>query len=141
MILECVHGPGLDVGTGAQFQGNPLVPHIVRERAQHRDAVVADRDVVGDPDPVSEPVRPAERDGLVNGRQTERLTRVNGEVCIAAPHVLEGVEVAAGRIPGLAPAMSNPTTPRSRNRIASSAISRDRAACRIAVSRTPIRMF
>ena len=40
-----------------------------------------------------------------------------------------------GGYPASAPAMSKPTTPLSRNRIASSAISRDRAACRIAVTR------
>ncbi|COX79436.1 Uncharacterised protein [Mycobacterium tuberculosis] len=40
-----------------------------------------------------------------------------------------------GGWPASAPAMSNPTTPLSRNRIANSAISRDIAACRIAVTR------
>ena len=39
-----------------------------------------------------------------------------------------------GGQPFSAPAMSNPTTPESRNRTASSAISSDRAAVRIAVS-------
>ena len=40
-----------------------------------------------------------------------------------------------GGLPASAPAMSNPTTPASRCRTASSAISSDRAAVRIAVSR------
>src|ERR1700738_939752 len=46
-----------------------------------------------------------------------------------------------GGYPASAPAMSKPTTPLSRNRIANSAISRDIAACRIAVTkqRTVIR--
>ncbi|SLI47844.1 Uncharacterised protein [Mycobacteroides abscessus subsp. abscessus] len=40
-----------------------------------------------------------------------------------------------GGYPASAPAMSKPPTPRSRQRTASSAISRERAACRMAVSR------
>ena len=39
-----------------------------------------------------------------------------------------------GGKPASAPAMSNPATSSSRNAMASSAISRDRAACRMAVS-------
>ena len=45
-----------------------------------------------------------------------------------------------GGKPASAPAMSKPTTPVSRYRTASSAISCDRAACRIAVSSVPIRI-
>ncbi len=49
---------------------------------------------------MAEPVGAAERDGLVDGRQPERLTGVNGEVRVGSPHVFERVEVTARRVSG-----------------------------------------
>ena len=53
---------------------------------------------------------------------------------VLALEVLERVEVPGRGKPASAPAMSNPTTPESRQATDSSAISRDRAWWRIAVS-------
>ena len=64
-------------------------------------AVGADRDVVDDPHAVAEPVGAAERDGLMDGRQPERLTGVNGEAGVVASHVLERVEMPRRRVAGL----------------------------------------
>ncbi len=79
--------------------------------------------MLDDPHPMAQPVGAAERDGLVNRRQPERLSGVNHEAGIIVSHVFEGVEMPRWRIAGLRPAMSKPTTPLSRKRIASSAIS------------------
>ena len=61
-------------------------------------AVVADVDVVDDADAVAEPVGAAPLDGLPDRRQPEGLARVDGEVGVLALEVLEGVEVAGGRV-------------------------------------------
>ncbi len=58
-------------------------------------------DVVDDPHPMAKAVGAAERDRLVDGRQPERLARVNGEAGVVASHVLERVEVSRRRISGL----------------------------------------
>ena len=66
-----------------------------------RLAVGTHRDVVDDADAVTEPLAPAERDGLVDRRQPESLAGVDGDVARLAAQVLERVEVARGREPGL----------------------------------------
>ena len=58
-------------------------------------------DVVDDAHAVAEPVGAAERDGLVDGRQPERLAGVNREAGVVASHVLERVEVPRRRVSGL----------------------------------------
>ena len=100
-----------------------------------------DGDVVDDAHAVAEPVGTAPLDGLPDRRQPERLSRVDGEVGVLALEVLERVEVTRGRKPASAPAMSKPATPLSRHATDSSAISRERAWWRMAVSswRTTIR--
>ena len=55
--------------------------------------------------------------------------------------VFEGIQVPGGRKTASAPAMSKPATSRSRYSTASSAISRDRAAWRMAVSRARTRIW
>ena len=66
-----------------------------------RGAVGADGDVVDDSHAVTEPIGAAERDGLVDGRQPERLAGVNGEAGVVASHVLERVEMPRRRVSGL----------------------------------------
>ena len=58
-------------------------------------------DVVDDAHPVAEPVGPAERQRIVDGRQAERLTGMNGEVSVVVPHVFEGVQMPGGWVSGL----------------------------------------
>ena len=48
-----------------------------------------------------EPVGPAERNGLVDGRQPERLAGVNREASIVGSHVFECVQMARRRKAGL----------------------------------------
>jgi len=50
-----------------------------------------------------EPLRPAELDGLPDRRQAERLARVDRDVEVLPLHVLERVQVPAGRPAGLRP--------------------------------------
>ncbi len=122
--------------SGTSRTGIRLSPQQRCQPAELRGAVGADHDVVDDPHAVAEAVRAAERYGLVDGRQAQRLAGVNGgsgRCCLAV--YSNASRCRFGGYPASAPAMSNPTTPLSRNRIASSAISRDRAACRIAVTR------
>ena len=59
------------------------------------------RYVVDDPHAVTEPVGAAERDGLMDGWQPERLTGVNREARVVASHIFERVEVPRRWIPGL----------------------------------------
>ena len=92
-------------------------------------------DVVDDPHAVAEPLGAAALQRLPDRRQPEAFAGVDRDVEVLPLHVLEGVEVTVGGLPASAPAMSKPTTPSSRWRTASSAISSDRAAVRIAVSR------
>ena len=61
-------------------------------------AVVGDLDVVDDAHPVAEPVGAAPLEGLPDGGQPERLARVDGEVVVLPLEVLEGVQVAGGRV-------------------------------------------
>ncbi len=128
---------GLDVGRRAHLQRDALVADVLREPAEPP----AGRDVVDDAHAVAEPVGAAPLDRLPDGRQPERLAGVDGEVEVLAAQVLERVQVpASAGSPASAPAMSKPTTPSSRYRTASSAISRERAACRIAVTSAPTRI-
>ncbi len=92
---------GLHVRARTHLERNPLVPQQRSQPAELRGAVGTDRDVVDDPHAVAEPVGAAERDGLVDGRQTERLTGVNREAGVVASHVLERVEMPRRRVPGL----------------------------------------
>lgn len=64
-------------------------------------AVVELGDVIDDAHPMAQPVSPAECDGLVDGRQAERLTGVNREARVVPSHVFERVEVPGGRVPCL----------------------------------------
>ena len=61
---------------------------------------VADIDVVDDPHAVAQPVRAAESDGLVDGRQPERLAGMNGEARVVVSHVLERIQVPGRRVTG-----------------------------------------
>src|SRR6267142_1514583 len=58
-------------------------------------------DVVDDPHAVAEPIGTAECDGLMDGRQPERLAGVNGEAGVVASHVLERIEMPRRRVSGL----------------------------------------
>ncbi len=85
----------------AHLERNPLVPQQRRQSTQLRGAIGSDGDVVDDPHAVAETVRVAERDGLVDGRQPERLTSMNCEPGVVVSHVLESIEMSGGWIAGL----------------------------------------
>ena len=126
----------------AHLQRDPLVAYVGREAAELDRAVVCDRDVVDDPDPVAEAVGAAPLDRLPDRRQAERLAGVDGEVGVLALEVLEGVEVAGGRVARLGAGDVEVRRRRGRgSATASSAISIDLAWWRMAVSsgRTTIR--
>ncbi|SKZ78352.1 Uncharacterised protein [Mycobacteroides abscessus subsp. abscessus] len=97
---------GLHVRARAEFERNPLVTHHISdlsefctgERRRCEVDAVGQGDVVDHPHPVAQSVRAAERDRLVDGRQSECLAGVDGEGCTVGAHVLEGVEMASRRI-------------------------------------------
>jgi hypothetical protein len=89
---------------------------------------------------VAEPVGAAPLEGLPDRGQPEGLAGVDGEVVVLALQVLERVEVPGGREAGLGAGDVEPDDAQSRYLFASSAISRERAACRIAVSSAPTRI-
>ncbi len=92
---------GLHVRAGTQLERNALVPQQRRESAQPHRAVLSHVDVVDDADTVTEPVGAAECDGLVDGRQPERLAGVNREAGVVVSHVLESIQVPGRRVAGL----------------------------------------
>src|SRR4029078_7193915 len=92
--------PGLDIGRRAQLQRYALVAHVRGQATQPR-RVGCGVDVVHDADTVAEPVRAAPLYRLPDGRQPERLAGVDGEVKVLPLQVLERVQVARGRVPGL----------------------------------------
>src|SRR5262249_47768413 len=124
-------GAGLHVRRRAHLQRDPAVPDVAGQPAQRRRALRGDLDVVPDADTVAAPPpwSASQMEGSPNPSPAwivmwkfSRATYWNASRC------------RLGGLPASAPAMSNPATPRSRYRTASSAISSDRAAVRIAVS-------
>ncbi len=100
-----------------------------------------DLDVVDDAHPVAEPVGAAPLQRLPDARQPERLAGVDGEVGVLPPEVLERVQVPGRREARLGPGDVEAGHARGRgSATTSSATSRERAACRIAVSRVPTRI-
>ena len=83
---------------GHNSNGTRLSRRQRRQSAELDRAVLSDLDVVDDADAVAEPVGPAERDGLVDGRQPERFPGMNREAGVVVSHVLEGVQVPGGRV-------------------------------------------
>lgn len=142
VALDALGGTGLHVGRGAHLQRDASISDELGQPAQvSAFAVGADLDVVDDAHAMAEPLGPAPLEGLPDTGQPERLARMDGEVGVLAPQVLEGVQMTVGGKPASAPAMSKPTTPRSRYSTAvASAIRRECVAVRMAVSSTPIRM-
>ena len=100
MLGDALDRAGLHVGARAHLQRNSLVPQDRCQPAQPHLAVLADVDVVDDPHPVAQPVRTAERDRLVDGRQPERLAGMNGEARVVVSHVFERVQVPGRRVAG-----------------------------------------
>ena len=134
MLGDAADCAGLHVRRWAHLKRNPLVPQQRCESAQAEGPTGIVVDVVDDPHAVAEPVGTAERDGLMDGRQFERLAGVNGEAggCFACTRTRRD---AASADTLLRPGQSKTHHPLVRNRIASSAISRDGAPCCIAVTR------
>ena len=86
---------------GHNSSGIRLSRRIDASRPRCDGAVGSDVDVVDDAHAVAQPVGAAERDRLVDGRQAERLARVNREAGVVVSHVFEGVEVPGRRVAGL----------------------------------------
>ena len=94
-----------------------------------RDApVVVDGDVVDDPHAVAQALGAAQLQRLPDRRQAEAFAGVDGEVEVLRAISWNASRWRVGGIARLRPAMSKPTTPASRWRTASSAISTERAA-------------
>ena len=92
--------------TRAEFACPATAPPAGRAGRCRRARIV---DVVDDPHPVAEPVGAAERDRLVDGRQAERLARVNREAARCGL-------ACTRRRRGAASAGSRPRRPRCRTR-------------------------
>ena len=97
MLLDRRRGPGLHVGGRAHLQRDPPVPHVAREAAEFHGAAGGDLDVIHDAHPVPEPLGAAPLKRLPDRREAEALPGVDRDVEVLPRHVLEGVEVAAGR--------------------------------------------
>ena len=90
-------GAGVDVRGRAHLERDSPIADERRQPAQLHRAVVADVDVVDDPDAVAQPLGPAELERLPDRRQPERLAGVDRDVEVLAADVVEGVEVAGRR--------------------------------------------
>ena len=97
MLGDRRRGPGLHVGRRAHLERDAAVPDVAGQPAQRHGAVGGDADVVDDPDPVPEALGPAPLQRLPDGGQAEPLAGVDGDVEVLPRHVLEGVQVPAGR--------------------------------------------
>ena len=103
MFRDGCGGSGLHIAGWTQLQWNPSVADVGCESAQLRLVWIGHVDVIHDANPVPESISPAPLDGFPNRRQTESLARVDGEVRILAPQILEGVQMARGRETGFSP--------------------------------------
>ena len=136
---------GLQVRAGAGLERDPAILHPLSDRPEGDEAVLLvralDGDVFGDPHAVAEPHRMA-----VEQRSAMLSTPSASPACtVAGKHARASTSNASFRPeagnPASGPAMSKPTTPRSRCRTASSAISMPRSRWRIALTSWPARML
>ena len=100
MLGDAGADAGADIAGGAQLQRDAPVAHERRQTAELLPALRAG-DVVDDPHPVAQALRPAELDGFPDARQAERLAGVDGGVEVLPLHIVERVQVAGGWVPGL----------------------------------------
>ena len=98
------------------------------------------RDVFGDAHTVAEAQRVAVDERAADALEPVGLARVHGRREAVALQQVERLALGAAGNPASGPAMSKPTTPRSRWRSASSAISVPRSRWRIALTSWPTRM-
>ena len=103
MVGDGGRGARMHVRGRAHLERYPPVADERGEPTQLDGAVVADRDVVDDPDAVPEPLGARELERLPDRRQPERFTGMDGDVEVLAADVLEGIEVAGRRIALLRP--------------------------------------
>ncbi len=101
MLLHRRGGGRVEVRGGAHLERHPTVAHERGEATQLHDAVVADRDVVHDPDAVAQALGAAELERFPDGRQPEQFTGVDGDVEVLAPDEIERIEMARRPIAGL----------------------------------------
>src|SRR5258705_12358582 len=100
MLGDAVTSAGLPIAARPHFERTPLVPQQRCEPAQAKGPTGILVDVVDDPHAVAQPIGAAECDGLMDGRQPERLAGVNREAGVIASHVLERVEMPRRRVSG-----------------------------------------
>src|SRR5438552_18489847 len=98
MLRESRYGPGVHVRWRTELERDPLVADVRREGAQLDDSAFADRHVLDEPHPVTDPVRSAVLHRLPDRGRPEGFARVDrdGEVLAAAE--LERVQVGFRRV-------------------------------------------
>src|SRR5258708_26803247 len=97
MLLDRGRRARMDVRGRAHLERHAPIAHERGEPSQLDRAVVADVDVVDDPDPMTESLRAGELERLPDRRQSEGLAGVNRDVEVLATDVLEGVEIPRRR--------------------------------------------
>ena len=141
---QAANAPVCRFDLGLHSSGDPAVLHPLGQTAERpRSSSSSSRssvDVLGDAHAVAEAQRAAVDEGAADAVEPVRLARVHGDREALLREVVERSGAARAGSPSSGPAMSKPTTPRSRWRRASSAISCPRSGWRIAVTSWPTRM-
>ena len=137
VVRDGGRGPGVNIRSRAQLERHPPVADERGETPEVHRAVLADLDVIDDPDAMAEALGAGELEGLPDRGQAERFPGMDRDVEVLAADVVERVQVAASAdSPSRVPQRRTLRHRHHASGRAASATSTERAAWRIAVTRT-----